>query len=517
MFFPEPFDFHYPDEGTYRNISSSIQLKMSIGEHESGTFVYVPHEEGEIEVFANDLVGPGGTTLPKDLINVDVVSYMNRDRSLQYLQNIWLRGGVNRDVKARSPILPMAIVPDEQEFLSKTTEAVGPIRLREIDHARAQSRPGQGKQFWVTVHIPTIFNPPRLRSLYTGNLTLVAGNAGRWRVPIEVEVLNVRLDDLWSQHKHIGVFQAVDQFDAVFRDAVTHDLTSHGVNGVFHRGATVADYEYFKAHGINFVINGDNLYLTAKKIRQIRDAGFYPFFYGFDEPNRTGKYDEHIAISRDIRNRGGLIGTSGSLDALQRIAAVAPQDWWNLSFATSWSPTDKVFAHLDDIRADPRRKIATLESVYPMTLLELYPLNTRLLYGFWLFNSNLDGGFAWAYSNDTRQVNPYTTTDWNGVAFPAEFYDAAGTLKRRKMLSSYAWEAFRNGAYDFRYAMTAKRLAAERGTSAQRDQFREAMRSYQRIFGEANSTRIDVVNSNGKVRETRHELFDLISELVSQP
>lgn len=516
LHYPEPFDFHFPDEGAYPSVASSVQVQMSIGERQSSTFVYVPGAPGRIEVFAKDLSGPGGAVLPAALIDVGVVTFMDRSREVDYLQNAWLRGGLNPEAKSRSPVLPMAIVPDEEDFLANADESLGAVRLRDIDHARAVARPGEGTQFWVTVQLPPSFQPPALRSVYRGDLVLRTG-AGDLDVPVEVEVLDVALDDLWDHGKHLGVFQAVDQFAPEFRDTVVSDLVAHGVNGVFHRGATVADYEHFAANGIRFVVNADNLGLGLPDIRRIVDAGFPPLFYGFDEPNRSGRYADQVAISRSIRDRGGLIGTSGSLEALERIDAQVPQDWWNISFSSSWSVNSKVFRYFDELRADSSRKIADLQSVYPMTLLELYPLNTRLLYGFWLFNSNLDGGFAWAYASDTRVQNPYTTTDWNGVAFPAEFYDGDGALHHRAILPSYTWEAFGAAASDFRYALTAQRLLSERGTADQQDRFRTVMSTYQRIFRDGDGARIDVVNPNGAVRQARSELFDLLADLAPMP
>lgn len=512
---PEPYDFHYPDEGYYPDVANSLELQSALGDSTSATFVYVPATPGEIEVVLADLVAPDGTVFPKENLDVGVVVFMDRTREAHYFRNVSPRGEINGDVAERAPVMPMAIVPDESDFLTNTGTATGAIQLRTPTNARAIARPGRGTQFWLTARVPADLAGPELLTTYRGSATVVSGGVSSY-VPISLTVLSRELDALADHDKYVGVFQGLDQFDAEFRDTVMGDLREHGVNAMFYRGATIADYQYFRRNEVSLVLNADDLYGSADEIAAIRDTGFQPLFYGYDEPNQNGTINEHVEASDAIHSRGGLIGTSGSLTALQEADRRSPQNWWNLSFATSWSAGAEVFAHLDAVRADSRNRLADLESVYPMTLLELYPLNTRLLYGLWLYRSNLDGGFAWAYSSDTRLVNPYTKTDWNGVAFPAEFYDEAGSLTGRDMLSSYVWEAFRDGVTDMRYALTVERLLAERGSDAEKQEFEDMLARYDQIFAGPEATRIDIRNSNATVRETRTRLFAMLTDLSSR-
>ena len=520
LFYPEPFDFHYPDEQTYRDVAPFAGVELTLGETGSTTFVHVPAADGPTRVVPGDLVGPQGAVLAADLIDVGVVMFMDRAREPHYLDNISLPGGINQDVRERAPVVPMAIVPDEQNFVSATSEAGdGAISLQVSDHATAVGRAGLGSQFWVTVSVPPDFAPPVPRSTFRGDLTLLT-NGGALPVPIEVTVLATALDEVSAHGRHVGVFQTVDQFDRIFWDTVMEDLRSHGVNTIFHRRATPEDYRYFRRYGVDLVLNADNFFLGAGEIAEIAATGFLPLFYGFDEPHLHGTVAEHVETSRRIRSRGGLVGTSGTLATLRAVDAQVPQTWWNITFATSWLPDDPVFAHFDEVRADRARKIADLEFVYPMTLLELYPLNTRLLYGLWLYSSELDGGLAWAYSSDSRTLNPYEQTDWHGVAFPAEFHSADdGTLVYRAMLPSYVWEAFRAGVTDMRYALTLERLLAERGTPAERLRFELLLEDYRRIYSSSapGAARIDARNSNAAVRETREEMFDMLAALLRRP
>ncbi|MFC1888597.1 hypothetical protein ACFL4G_02460 [Thermodesulfobacteriota bacterium] len=135
------------------------------------------------------------------------------------------------------------------------------------------------------------------------------------------------------------------------------------------------------------------------------------------------------------------------------------------------------------------------------------PFFARLLYGYYLFESHLDGVSAWTLYRP--KGNPYTDEDGEDpvIAYPSG----------EGMASTYWWEAVREGANDLRYCRLAEELVIEiEKTWPQRGQ--EMRRRLISILAPyaglvIDGQRIDRVMSVDSFRKTRTELVDLITEL----
>jgi hypothetical protein len=532
VFFVEPFDFHYPDETSHSEIGNAVRIKVSRGERESGTFVFMPSSgRFDIRLEARDLEGPSGSVLPACLISLGVVTFMSREGNREYLDDVWIGGlragagkggdsrGFNQDAKDRLPVLPVAIVPDEVEFDAEKGQAVGHITLTWRTDARTRAAAGEGKQFWVTVRVPDDFSPPRLRSLYRGSLRLTADGQAL-DVPLEVEVLDFVLDDPWEHGRHLGVMRSFGDTAPEFQEAVIDDLLAHGLNMVREPLTVPEDYVALKDRGFDMAMNVD-WNLTSGDFEQVREAGFEPYVYGGDEPGNHATYGEHIAITEQVHARGGLCGTAGSFQALTDIDPVAAQDWWAVGLgvikwysASRWAENKPMRDHLDRLRRDPSAKIADLEAHYASVLNSHYPLGARILLGFWLYHSRLDGAASWGYCVRGRVTNPYTETSAFATAFPVLFLNPDGSLHSRAVLPSHTWEAYREGIDDLRYALTAERLLGLYGSPEQEERFTELLSDF--VLLEDDGNRYDYRNPSREVREARDGLIDLICEILGE-
>ncbi|MEM6992234.1 MAG: hypothetical protein AAF721_17110, partial [Myxococcota bacterium] len=528
LFFVEPFEYHYPDEGTYERVDAGVQIKLALGEHEPGSFVFVPLEGvQELVVVPDDLLGPGGTMLPAEMIRVGVVTFMNRSDNAGRTEMVW-RSGVERggssedsrefhqDARDRLPLLPGAIVRDATEAESRMAGANPSITLTDGIEARARAVAGQGVQFWVTVHVPADFELPEPVTSFGGALDLYLDDR-KILVPMRVEVLRTTLDTLEAHGKHVGVMTALEHNDSAFEDAILADLRDHGANALRAPIATPSGYAPLSDNGIGVVLNLATE-LEPADLAAVADAGFAPYlFHGLTEPS-DAEVVEALDAAVSIHDRGGLYADAMAFDVLETIAAQEPVDYWAHAITTyelddtrSSADFDAFLAHLDAVRSNPRAKIATMEAHYAEVFAGQAPLQARLLYGFWLYRSNLDGAVAsgYAIADDEAVDNPWTSPSYRGVTFPAIMTDAQGVELRREMIPTYTWEAMREGIDDFRYALTAARMIDERGTAGDRETFETLLADYGPLY--VDGDRVDYRHREADVRATRYALFDLIA------
>jgi hypothetical protein len=539
IYFPEPFDFHYPDEQYHDNISDRIRLQATLGEYESGTFV-VHSTVPALNVIlrATDLEGPNRIVIPASNIDVGIVTFMSRARNDVYLNNIWVGGvpagegldapynGFNQDAKDRLPLLPVCIVKNDAEFEAAKANALGHIILTHHEEAKTFFNAGESKQFWITVYIPENLNLPSIRNVFSGDLNLII-DGETLEVPIDVEVINFRLDELEDHNKYMGLMRVWD-VGQDFMDTAMADIRAHGANAIRAPLNSTAEYSYVGDYNFDLAITTDNTW-TADDVQDIWASGFQPLMYGVDEPGKPPDSEatilEHIRLTQQIHAVGGLAGTAGRYDVLEEIVVNrgVSQDWWLMGTSTrSWNTslwlTDLtgVRAHIEDLRQDPANKITLLmEGSYEGTMNGHYPLLTRIMYGFWLYNSNFDMGIHWGYASNALLINPYTNTDAFIVAFPAVIINHNGDFLYRKMISSYTWEAYRAGIDDLRYALTINRRINELNDDALREQLRSEFDDILSTFrlidvNNGHEIRIDAYNGYTGTRNARMRLTDLL-------
>ncbi len=155
----------------------------------------------------------------------------------------------------------------------------------------------------------------------------------------------------------------------------------------------------------------------------------------------------------------------------------------------------------------PRSKRDFLETYYfPLGYMKS-PFFARLLFGFFLFNSHLDGASAWTLFRP--KGNPFTDDDGPDpvIAYPVE----------GGMAPTYWWEAVREGVNDLRYCKLAEDLvvAVEKASPESGRSARARLVSLLAPYGEllADGRRIDRMLQAGSLRRTRADLVSFIEEL----
>jgi hypothetical protein len=174
-----------------------------------------------------------------------------------------------------------------------------------------------------------------------------------------------------------------------------------------------------------------------------------------------------------------------------------------------------------DVRNDPAKKIVGMQGTYEGTMNAHYPLLTRILYGFWLFNSKFDMGIHWGYAYRASEVNPYRDDRVFMVAFPAVIKDNVGNLIRREMIHSYTWDAFREAIDDFKYALTTNRLLENiqdiRKKTALRSEFDDILKNFVEVdVNNEHKIRIDAYNGYEGTRRARERIIDIMAKILSE-
>ncbi|MEW6441258.1 MAG: hypothetical protein AB1640_10035 [bacterium] len=155
----------------------------------------------------------------------------------------------------------------------------------------------------------------------------------------------------------------------------------------------------------------------------------------------------------------------------------------------------------------PRSKHPWLETYYlPLGYLKS-PFFARLLFGFYLFNSHLDGASAWTLFRP--RGNAFTDEDGPDpvIAYPLQ----------EGMAATYWWEAVREGVNDLRYCELAESLvraleqkSPEIGRRT-RSRLVSMLSPYRSLV--VDGRRIDLLVPLSEFRKTRAELMDLILQL----
>jgi hypothetical protein len=134
---------------------------------------------------------------------------------------------------------------------------------------------------------------------------------------------------------------------------------------------------------------------------------------------------------------------------------------------TKYADTD-IHNYIKHIQQDPSSKQSYPENYYYNPGCVLYPFESRLLFGYFLFNSGMDGVRAWTYQRPFG--NPYDDFDGrlNGVQLGdgrlngVQLGDVSLVYPSQEgMVPTYGWEAIREGIDDLRYAESADAMIRE--------------------------------------------------------
>jgi hypothetical protein len=525
----EPFAYHYPDEVFFDSIADTLQLEVALGQTEAAAFVYVPEVDGELRLQQSDLRSATGANLPASAISVGVLTFADRKRNtggidgadrlkMAYMSGARRGGadgdfrGFHQDAREHLPVVPLVIAPDAIQLSERESQADDFISLTAIAGARAWGVAGQGTEFWVTVNVPPELDVPAGRTLFQGTVHL-STPAAELDLPLAVEVLGFKLDTLEEHQRYVGVTDGLARNLPEFRGAIIADLRSHGCNALRDEFRTSTEYAELTDAGLSLLINtspdfpkGEIPGLAALSSRALFNVGLF-------EPTPEDLASALI-LGQTLRAAGAELESEMTLDVARKANASLPFSAWTYALTTYELSTlheaefDDFLALLDAIRTDPANKEVPLSGHYAEVFNGHVPHQARLMYGLWLAQSNLDFGLAYGYAMVDGQ-NPFTATDYSGVAFPAKLH-SGGETPLRVMLPTLTWEAFRAGIDDFRYVLTARRLTERNpALGAKLDVL---LQPYGPLY--SGGDRVDYRHREGDVRLTRAALAQLILEAL---
>ena len=554
VFTAEPFvadlwEDELPQSATESRRASPLRLAAARGERTSALICIRANQDlAGVEAAAGRL-SLAGRDIPAAGVRVRVIrlvpraSVYTRVLGDRYPQRWSRKGGI---------VQPDVLVRDEPAFAAMTRNWDGQAPLKRDDAIGpvigAPVKAGGCKYFLFTVAVPDDARPGDGE----GSVRIRAGGVDV-TVPVRLTVHPFRLAP--AQRVLMVSNEFADprnpHFESSLRLLAGIGATATRITNLVGGGNPARAYAALREHGCVELI--ENRPATAAAVRGI-PPGFNVHFYGLDEPQpkrgRRGRegWDrmaEHVALSRRIHQAGGKVVTSLpyilALELRQRNSRVyqelaklgvkdvyQPLDWANYGLGIQRVATrhrdeglnQPLFDYIAQLQKEFREeewtaKGAQLPSKHPWREtyylpagLMRYPMLTRLLNGFYLFNTHFDGVMNWTLYR-VRGRNPFEPTSMPvaSLAYPAEggFY------------STYTLEAVGKGIDDLRYARTAYEAIASLLSGDERRQARgrklrarllTALAPWETLA--VGGRRIDLVRDEKSLRQTREALVGII-------
>ena len=546
----ETFALNLPDDHVPEAVdlgpAESLRLTATPGEYESAMVaVCSGGRHATFTAEAGALTGPGA--IPAS--NLVVRHVIRRTGCSRYLVSLERARPALRALGGR---LHAVLVPDEQRFAraaGRMTRRGDTLDLDLPPGARFVLPPRRVVYLILTVHVPPAAPP----GAYRGTLRLRSDDAQAavsLDLPLHLTVLPFTLP-----HANQRLFTSNDfgsprspLFEAALRDQHQHGMNGLRGRDLVGRRTTDAVFDTLRRYRMRTVIHHQPPQSQADLARIPRDIPF--FFYGVDEPQpkpRRGgegwrRMAQHIELSRRLHRLGAKVVTSIPYDLAIQLRdrrsvlyrehlrpfvsgdVFEPLDWANVGLGYQrlvdgrdahrnhalWDYLAALQHDADAGRFKPGTRIPAakhdwIETYYfPLGFLP-DPFMARLLFGLFLFESHLDGCLAWTYYRP--RGNPFTDADGPDavVVYPA--------LSGR-MVSTYAWEAAREGVDDLRYATLADTLIARLEAASDpraadlRRRLRQALSPFRAVV--RGRRRIDQILSIRALRTARDQLVAII-------
>ncbi|MHC4608209.1 MAG: hypothetical protein ACYTAF_14970, partial [Planctomycetota bacterium] len=325
---------------------------------------------------------------------------------------------------------------------------------------------------------------------YKGTVTVSQGGE-RAAVPVELTVRPVTLKPVEG-----AILTVSNDFarpgQALFEPGLKLlrrlGMNSTRIGPVTSRPDAEAVFATLRKHGFLCVVQ--NTPPRTKKELETIPEDIRVVFYGVDEPQPKdrergdwSKMARHVRISKHIHDLGGKVMTSlpypfalelrnpksrlyEKLEDAGVFDHCEPLDWAGYGLGLQRlgrrpDPNAELFAYIGTLQKEFRAGSHPLPSKNPWTEtyywpqgLMRYPFYARLLYGFYLFNSHLDGAQAWTL---------YRGGGGNPLAHGKDHVASLAYPAKTMIYSTYNLEAIREGIDDFRYARQAYRATAALG------------------------------------------------------
>lgn len=520
-------------------------------------------ELGTITVRAGTADGPGGQGLK--LIEVFLVKGLPRNN--RYINT--LLGA--QQLAALAPSYPDILLSDEPLFDRRASCGTSKRLASQLagDRVTASLGNGQVKYLLVRVAVPPDLDPGSYRTLIGISaekpgldLTVpVLIKVLPFPLPPHGKVLRVAND---------FASPSASQFAAALEDQAAHGMTATRLVGVLKGKNRDRTTTMLQDLGFTHLVHRDEPKNSAEAGRRAGSLRQFFYGVDEPQPKSRrlekpwSRMADHVKLSRKIHGLGGLVTTSIPYPFAMQLAqrdselyttlhdyglpgVFEPLDWANYGLglqriglpggeraersppgrrsrggapgkerSSAWN--QELFDYIRILQADyndgrtrdgrtPLSKHNWLECYYfPLGYFKS-PFYARLLFGYYLFNSRLDGVAAWTLFRP--RGNPFTDDDGEDpvIAYPG----------KEGMIPTYWWEAVREGVNDLRYCTLAENLLIELKKTRPDEGRRMAVR-LQTILTPfkdlaPGGTRIDRTLTPAAFRRARSELVSLIKEL----
>jgi len=193
------------------------------------------HPVAEVSFSVSGLVASGGAEIPRDSLDLRIVK-------------VWAQAGVGVYQSASVSVPELLVKDDRGDFQDSYSSWCGhwkhalqrnhyyrPPRVDDTGVARTRLSPGETKQVWLSIHVPTSCKP----GAYDATITATDGRDSR-EMPLRVEVLPIALaeaaPDLFLWYKGTLDCQlpqhylSPNAFEAQLRDIYAHGFRSISLN-----------------------------------------------------------------------------------------------------------------------------------------------------------------------------------------------------------------------------------------------------------------------------------------------
>jgi hypothetical protein len=371
---------------------------------------------------------------------------------------IWKQAG--RGLRRTKPIeVGELLVKDDASTFSDSyneQKQYIPPDIPDTFSVRTDLRLEESKQFWITIKIPQDSSPGD----YYGGIRIESLNGetrGYLRLKLTalpIQLSNPRQDRILYYRGSLDPSRGGDfvREDRFIREL--QDIRDHGFTGV-----TVYDeQEQYVRRAVELIADSGfrgPIIFMAPSLKFLEFAKFWKvpaFFYGVDEPNSPERMKSHLTKAARIRTFGGKIVTAIKIDWALRL--FDPKDLNNPLDITSLNASPAFFEWISGVNRTKNQKIFTKYCYYWQIMMEKPDLH-RLLSGFFLWRSRLDGVFPYVYQHLNPPYSPFDDFAPNPKKYRAIM---AAYPSVNGPIPTLQWEAIREGIDDLRYITTLEDL-----------------------------------------------------------
>jgi hypothetical protein len=470
-----PFEFVYPSTPTSElpNLERLVVVACR-NEFEPGTFaIWSRRNLSNVTVEVTDLRTKDRSVFPDGQIRVFVVKVWE-----QVLGRAQFRDVSDGDMprifeEFRTPV-PELLVTDDltepEERWDVQTVANGRVSYKYVppsfpDKTQTELKSGETKQFWLVFRVPET----QQGGIYEGQVLVKSNSKMVASLPVELIVLPV---SLVPPDKITGVYfrstLGEDGYFFVPEDQYRSQLEFLKSLGI--ESLTIYDQKYsdlekafriareigFKGPIVQMDVPEDEDE-AKKRVELAERFGYEAFFYGEDEPGLK-TMARHIHLAQRIRKAGGKVVTAIAKNMMRFLEEKI--DWANISqiYIPIGNPSEGFigtpeFTHQKEASGSPE-----IYTHYWQCWQEK-PLLNRVLTGFYLYRSNLDGFMCFCtYAFQVglpfhQDLRVFEGRKGQVLKVFNLFYPSA-----KGVVPTLQSEGLREGIDDLRYTQTVKKL-----------------------------------------------------------